>query len=541
MASPADPPRFVLLGELASGGMGYIDLARMTDASGERVVAMKRVHPQFSRDAEFVRMFRDEIWLTQGLHHPNVVELVGWGEDEDGPYLVMELVDGAPLAEITYRAKRKGRRLPDELVAYIAARVADGLHAAHTLGIVHRDITPSNVLIGFDGSIKITDFGIAKAAASGSHTRTGVVKGKIEYMSPEHALRRAVDGRSDLYSLGVVVFEAMRGDPPIHGGSDLDLLKRVAYEPLPPLASVVPDANPELAQLVDRLLAKSPDDRPPDGASVARELDAWLEARRLRPRAIRAKLAEHAERFGAARRRRVQKLLTAEGLEVGSSASWRDPKRARSAAAPGPGTFRRLDSGGTRSVAAAGSPPLAPPLPAIVEPAVASAEPLRAEPERGSTRRVITMPPPPIVEVGTGAQPAVMPAGPPARPRWVPALAGVAVACVLVGFVVLVSVRASRSDSPSESAIEAVPQEPRAPPSPAIEIAPPPDLAPEPDPAPAPPPPLESAREPAASTSAPQPKPAAPRAGQPRPRTTKVPKPRSSPCTPDSFDYPACR
>jgi hypothetical protein len=493
-------------------------------------------------------MFRDEIWLTQGLHHPNVVELVGWGEDEDGPYLVMELVDGAPLAEITYRAKRKGRRLPDELVAYIAARVADGLHAAHTLtgadgrplGIVHRDITPSNVLIGFDGSIKITDFGIAKAAASGHHTRTGVVKGKVEYMSPEHALRRPVDGRSDLYSLGVVLFEVLRGDPPIHGGSDLDLLKRVAYEPLPPLTSVVPDTNPELAQLIDRLLAKNADDRPADGASVARELDAWLEARRLRPRAIRAKLAEHAERFGAARRRRVQKLLAAEGFEIGSSASWRDPKRARSAAAPGPGTFRRLDSGGTRAVAAAG-PPLAPPLPAIGEPAVAVAEPLRPEPERGSTRRVITMPPPPVVEVGTGSQPAVMSAALPPRPRWVPALAGVAVACVLVGFVVLVSVRASRSDSPPESAIEAVPPEPAAPPSPAIEIAPAPDvshaLAPEPTPAA----PRESAPEPAASASAPEPKPTTPRAGQPRPRTTKVPKPRSSPCTPDSFDYPACR
>jgi serine/threonine-protein kinase len=166
--------------ELTSGGMGSVDLVRMIDASGERIAAMKPAHPQFSRTPVSPDVSRRNL-ADLDLRHENVVELVGWGEDDESPYLVMEFVEGAPLAEIIYQAKRVGASMPEELAAYVAAS-GRGLHAAHldrlrgTVPLVHRDITPSNVLVGFDGSIKITDFGIAKAAASSSHTRTGIVK-----------------------------------------------------------------------------------------------------------------------------------------------------------------------------------------------------------------------------------------------------------------------------------------------------------------------------------------------------------------------------
>jgi eukaryotic-like serine/threonine-protein kinase len=532
----ADPaPRFVLLGELASGGMGSVDLVRMIDASGERIAAMKRMHPQFSRDAEFVQMFRDEIWLTRELRHENAVELVGWGDDDEGPYLVMEFIDGAPLAEIVHQMRRIGKRLPEEIAAYVAARVADGLHAAHTLagedgqplGLVHRDVTPSNVLVGFDGAIKITDFGIAKAAASSSHTRTGIVKGKLEYMSPEQALRRAVDGRSDLYSLGAVLFEIFAGEPPVCGGSDLDLLKRIVYEAVPPLASRAPEVDPELAALVDGMLSKSAEQRPPDGAAVAGRLDTWLSTRGLFAAGLSARLSELAARHGAARRRRLRKLLEIEGTELASSSSWRDPKRVRAAALPGPGTFLRAASpGSTRAVPVAPGPALQPFAPAPLPPAPPSAP----APEPRATRRLAL----------AASPPAAVPAAKPRAP-WLAVLSGIALALLLVGAVALIGVRSARSVASAsvEPELGAVtrPEAPEAPPGPAaFEPAPPPVPDPEP----------EAAIRPA-EAAATAPRPAAPKAGagQKRPPAARVQstapsKSRSKPCTPDRFDYPAC-
>jgi serine/threonine protein kinase len=528
----ADPaPRFVLLGELASGGMGSVDLVRMTDAAGERIAAMKRMHPQFSRDAEFVQMFRDEIWLTRELRHENVVELIGWGEDDEGPYLVMEFVDGAPLAEVVYQMRRIGKSFPEEIAAYVAARVCDGLHAAHTLtgddgrplGLVHRDVTPSNVLVGFDGSIKITDFGIAKAAASSSHTRTGIVKGKLEYMSPEQALRRAVDGRSDLYSLGVMLFEIFAGAPPVGHGSDLELLRRIVHEAVPPLASRAPALDPELCALIDSMLAKRSEQRPTDGATVTRILDQWLATRGLVDAVVRPRLAELTARHGAARRRRLRKLLESEGIELGSSSSWRDPKRVRAAAPPGQGTFiNSAAPGTTRAVAIGNSPPVSSALPVHVEPPPQPALELR------TTRRL-----------AFSANPTSAPGASGERAPWLAVLSGIALALALVGAVVFVSMRSAGS------AASRVSSEPAAEPIARAEAAPEPasiEPAPEAVPQLEPSPPIASSE---ATANPPTPVVPKPSAGQKRPTTAKVqsaasPKTRSKPCTPDRFDYPAC-
>jgi serine/threonine protein kinase len=527
VTASADPsPRFVLLGELASGGMGSVDLVRMIDPSGVRVAAMKRMHPQFSRDAEFVQMFRDEIWLTRRLRHENVVELIGWGEDDEGPYLVMEFVDGAPLAEVVYQMRRVGKSVPEEIAAYAAARIAEGLHAAHTLasddgtplGLVHRDVTPSNVLVGFDGSIKITDFGIAKAAANSSHTRTGIVKGKLEYMSPEQALRRAVDGRSDLYSLGIVLFEIFAGAPPVGRGSDLELLKRIVYEQVPPLGLHAPELDRELCALVDQMLAKAPEQRPADGATVARLLDAWLATRGLIDAALRPRLAELTVRYGAARRRRLQKLLDAEGVELGSSSSWRDPKRVRAPAPPGPGTFLPAAApGATRAVSVGSSPPMRPSPPLPAGPMAGAHAPAPA-PEPSTTRRV-----------AFSTNPATAPAAAAPRAPWLAVISGIGVALLLVGAVALLGVRASHSPAAPSAVPAAEPitqSEPAPAPAPAADITSPTEAA---QAAPTPPPPVA-------------PKPSA---GQKRPPAARVqstasPKSRSKPCTPDRFDYPAC-
>ena len=299
---PFQPPlRWAVLGEIASGGMGRVELARWLD--GGEVLAVKRLHPHFAADQRFVAMFLDEVWMTGALRHPNVVELAGWGEDDDGMFLAMELVRGASLNHLWRAGLAAGDPIAPELVAYAAARAAEGLAAAHALTddagapleLVHRDVTPSNVLVGFDGSVKITDFGVARAVGRSTRTATGVIKGKVSYMSPEHARGARLDGRSDLYSLGVCIFELSAGARPFHAEHDLEILRLVAEQPAPILAEEVAGFPRPLSDLVRRLLAKDPRERPAHGGVVAAEIDRWLGARdgAAGQRALAAYAARH--------------------------------------------------------------------------------------------------------------------------------------------------------------------------------------------------------------------------------------------------------
>lgn len=512
-----------VLGEIASGGMGAVELARLTDSDGERLVAVKRMHPEYSRDPEFVRMFRDEIWLTGSLSHPNVVGLVGWGEDEGGPYLVMEYVEGVALARIVSGGRRAGEPIDTALAAYVAARCAEGLHAAHSLrddagralDIVHRDVTPSNVLVGFDGSVKLTDFGIAKATGKSSQTRTGIIKGKIAYMSPEYALRRPVDGRADLYSLGIVMYELAAGRVPFAAKGDLELLKLVAYQSPPSLRSVVPDVDAEYAEIVDRLLSKDPKDRYADGAELAKALDGHLTARGRSGDDLIRELREYAGRHAGTARHKLE-LMQDD-----------DP-----AAAPGADESPKRPRLETRTFTLFRRPPARERTPRAPR-----------EDERPRTRRVAVSGYPPPPSEPSAATPPERTLDPVGRPSHPPPLAtaksqrssavvggvivGSLVALLLVSISVIAAGRKPRAPAPAAVVPEAPSAAPRV-----VEV---------------PPASVESLPiEPALPPSAP---PSQGPAQKERPPTGKIkgtpakvvgPSKGTRPCTPDSFDYPAC-
>lgn len=273
--SGSDTLAFEVLGKLGSGGMGRVDLARRASDPSGSLVAVKRLHDELVNDQEFVQMFVDEARITASIQHENVVSTVGWGIDEHGLFLATEFVRGASLRDLV-----RVTPLPERLAAYVCARVAAGLHAAHTRGVVHRDVSPANILIGLNGDVKIADFGIARALSSGRRTQSGVLKGKIPYMSIEQLKSGPLDGRSDLYSLGVVMFEALTSERPHpEGGNDIELLARVLTTPTPSLRERAPHIDPDLAAIVDRLLSTDRDARPRDGLELERLLEDWLATR----------------------------------------------------------------------------------------------------------------------------------------------------------------------------------------------------------------------------------------------------------------------
>src|SRR4051794_15933708 len=207
----------------------------------EKLVVLKRILPQHALDPELVRMFADEARLSATLSHPNVTEVHDVGSDGDTPFFAMEYVHGANLREVQ-RAHASRQVAPDDVplplgeAVGILSAAAAGLHYAHErlgpggepLGIVHRDVSPSNILVSYDGAVKVTDFGIAKWAFQRTRTQEGTLKGKFAYMSPEQCRGRAVDARSDVFALGAILYELTTGVPAFTGDSDLDILNRIA-------------------------------------------------------------------------------------------------------------------------------------------------------------------------------------------------------------------------------------------------------------------------------------------------------------------------
>lgn len=272
---------FEVLGKLGSGGMGRVELARRANDATGALIAVKRLHEDLALDPEFVQMFVDEARITASIQHDNVVNLVGWGIDTSGLFLATEFVRGASLRDL-----ERTTSLEQETAAYVCARTATGLHAAHTRGIIHRDVSPANILVGTRGEVKIADFGIARALSSTRRTQSGVLKGKIPYMSVEQLRGEQVDARSDLYALGVVLYEALAGERPYGDADDVELLTKVVSTPVPPLQSRMPSADPELAAIVDRLLSAKREDRPQDGLELAHLIDDWLAKRGATPKQI---------------------------------------------------------------------------------------------------------------------------------------------------------------------------------------------------------------------------------------------------------------
>jgi len=258
--------------------MATVYLARLSGAGGfQRFVAIKRLHPHLAGDNEFVQMFLDEARLAARLHHPNVVPILEIGESPQGYYLVMEYVEGDTLARILARSAQAGRMLSPKVSMRICLDTLMGLHVAHELkdddgqplNIVHRDVSPQNILIGMDGSARITDFGVARAATRLSTTRTGQLKGKLAYMAPEQARGAPVDRRADVFAMGIVLWECLAQKRLFKGEGEADTLNRVLYEPIPSLKQANPDVPPALEDVVMRALERDRDKRWPDASELA--------------------------------------------------------------------------------------------------------------------------------------------------------------------------------------------------------------------------------------------------------------------------------
>ena len=266
---------------VAVGGMAEVFLGRRVGPDGfEKRVALKRILPHLAKQPDFVAMFLHEAKLAAGLDHPHIVHIHDFGRDGDAYYLAMEYVCGEDLSALWRRANELGAPLPVADVATILVAACEALHHAHEQGIVHRDVTPANLLVSYDGVVKLADFGIAKsqAVASRAQTNVGTLKGKVPYMSPEQARARSLDRRSDLFSLGVVAWELLTGKRLFHRRSELDMLRAVQMGDVPPLASVRPDIPPALAAAVETALEHDANDRWDNAAEVAQAITAAMAA-----------------------------------------------------------------------------------------------------------------------------------------------------------------------------------------------------------------------------------------------------------------------
>jgi hypothetical protein len=302
-----------LLEKVAVGGMAEVFRAKRSGVEGfEKVVAVKRILPHLSDNQEFVDMFIDEAKMVAGLTHPNIVQIFDLGKIDKSYYIAMEYIHGRDLRSILKRAKERGIRIPLDLSILIVGRVSAALEYAHRkkddrgrpMKIVHRDVSPQNMLISFEGDVKLTDFGIAKAATKASHTERGALRGKLLYMSPEQAWGKSMDRRSDIFSLGIVLYEMMTDHKPFLGESEMSILEMVRECRVAPPKTLNPRIPDKLEKVVLKALERDPDVRYQDAGEMARDLERALEGRKAPATAelahLMAVLFEEGERGDAA-------------------------------------------------------------------------------------------------------------------------------------------------------------------------------------------------------------------------------------------------
>ncbi len=294
---PEEPPRrlptigrfgpYDIVGRLALGGMAEILLAREeAEGAGSRYLVVKRILPEYERDPSFVEMFLDEARVMMRLKHPNVCHVYKFGSEDGNHFIAMEWVNGASLGKVIRRARKAGG-LPLPIACKVVALIAQALDHAHAakdedgrpLGIVHRDVTPDNLMISYDGSVKLLDFGIAKADARAHKTQAGVVKGKFAYMAPEQCRAKELDHRVDVFALGVCLYEALTGKPLYRRETEYETMEAIVRGPVPTLRERLPDAPPELEAIIARCLAKSPEERFATAGELEEALERFLGAR----------------------------------------------------------------------------------------------------------------------------------------------------------------------------------------------------------------------------------------------------------------------
>lgn len=329
--------------DLSEGGMGRVELTLRRDGKFQRLYAVKRMHGSLQADEASRAMFVEEGRLAGLINHPNVVGVLDVGNDQDGPFLAMEYVEGITVRDLLIHAGRTGLKLPVQICCRIAAQAALGLAAAHSLTshegdalhLVHRDVSPHNILVGFDGVVRVADFGIARATGREHRTSTGVLKGKLGYMAPEVLQFNDPDARTDLFSLGVVLFEMLAGRRLYAGKDDAERARRILHEAPPDIGELRTDVPIELQELLMSLLAKDPEHRPTDAEGVAERLDSCV--RRLSEEdgvcSIRDYVLEGFEEERAARSDAVRTALDALGKAPALPAA---PTTSTSSSAPRP-------------------------------------------------------------------------------------------------------------------------------------------------------------------------------------------------------------
>lgn len=307
---------------LGQGGMAEVHLANAAAPNtAPNLVVVKRMHQQHADDPATIRMFLDEARLALCLSHPNIVRADRLGMFDGRHGIVMEFLEGQPFHHVLKRAYETEATLSLEIIVQIAIAALDGLHYAHelkdvvgsALGIVHRDVSPQNLFVSYDGAVKLLDFGIAKNAMQDGRTRTGLLKGKLSYMAPEQARGEELDRRADLWSLGVVLWEAVTGSRLFKGVNEAATLNLTLSEDVSSPSIRRPDLPPDLEAILMRALKRDPADRYATAAAMRDDLETWLSGRELSPSASVTQLMQRL--FGKEireQRQQIQGLLHAQ-------------------------------------------------------------------------------------------------------------------------------------------------------------------------------------------------------------------------------------
>jgi serine/threonine-protein kinase len=276
--------RYHVVSKIAHGGMAEIFLAVSKGEQGfQKPIVLKRILPKLAEDPHFVRMLVDEAHIASTLNHSNLVQVLDLGKTGGQYFLVLEFVDGWSLEQVRRRALAAKMKMPIPLVLYIVSALCRGLAYVHTrerngksLGIVHRDVTPQNVMISQQGEVKLADFGIAKAVGKSEKSATGMIKGKFAYMSPEQSLAKPLDARSDLFSVGTVLYLLTTGKKPFDGPTDADTIMQVRRARPEKPSTLVRDLNPDVERLINRALRADPGKRWQTAEQMADKIDAIL-------------------------------------------------------------------------------------------------------------------------------------------------------------------------------------------------------------------------------------------------------------------------
>lgn len=286
MRTPVRFGKYILVERIAVGGMAEVYLAVQPGVAGfEKTVALKRIRPHLTAEEAFIKMFLFEAKLAAQLHHPNIVQIFDLGKIADDYFIAMEYLSGRDMSRVIPKAAQLGIPFPLEYAMLVASQVLEGLAYAHEktdergrpINLVHRDMTPENIMVGWNGHVRILDFGIAKASMQSDPTQDGEIKGKLSYMSPEQSLGRKLDHRSDLFTLGVVLYEWITGFKLFTGENEVAILSSIVDGHIQPISQYRDDVPQAVEEIVMKALARDREDRYSTAREMLFDIQHWLQ------------------------------------------------------------------------------------------------------------------------------------------------------------------------------------------------------------------------------------------------------------------------